>query len=210
VKIADENRINLYTNDEVNLAALKFALDERRNIFKAAGHPTAVLDQLEAAAGCMAERGVIENDDSYNQRVGKTAMLKNEGMTLGPAEIIATLQQIDKLAGFSQDQYLRGLLDPFAACFRADFITKRAAVIVDGIDLSTVSPESLAGKFEPEFCNQFKQQPVNAYNSLPSSMKSMIRQLSGDPNAKQEPTGNVGSPTEVLAPRLTNTLTLGS
>lgn len=202
--------IHLYSNDSVNLASFKIALDDRRQILKAAGMSTAILDQLEVAAGCAAERGSMESDDSFRGRQGKVANLVNTGKSLAadPTRLISTLESIDKLAGISSHEYLRGLLDPFAACFKQDAFTKHAAMIVDGIDLASISPEALHEKFGDDFCAEFSKQPAQVYRSLPDPMKQIIRQLSGNPNQK-EPAAGRSDPSTVLAPTYSNGLALG-
>jgi hypothetical protein len=214
VKLADDSRVHLYGNDEVNLRSLKEAIVDRRQILKAAGISTDILDQLEEAAGCESEAGAIESSDSFRLRAAKLAHMAEHGLRNDPAKLISVLQNVDKVAGLSRSDYLHGLLDPFAACYKTDTITKRAAMIVDGVDLSTVSPEALAGKFDPEFCTQFQQQPVNAYKSLPAAMQQIVKQLSGDPAAGAEADKHLGSaghgdPEQLLNPTLVNSITLG-
>jgi hypothetical protein len=184
VAIPLDSHINLYTGDTVNLAALKTALDDRYRIMKAAGQSIDILDQLAVAAGCEIDRGSIESQDSYARRCKIANRMATEGISTDPAQIIRILQNVDKMAGFGRNEYLRGMLDPFAACFKLDTFTKRAALIVDGIDLSCVTPDALAQKFDPEFCGQFAQQPVNAYNSLPDPMKGVLRGIA----CPQQPT----------------------
>ena len=178
---------------------------------KSAGMTTTVLDQLEAAAGCSPERGSMESDDSFAGREFKVAAMHRSGLTLvnDPGRIIATLQSVDKLAGVTNREYLRGLLDPFAACFKDDTYTKRAAMMVDGVDLSTISPDALKEKFDDNFVQEFVKQPAQVYRSLPAPMKQIIKQLSGNPNAN-EPAQSRGDPQQALAPTLVNGLTMGS
>ncbi len=211
VRIPDDCPVHLYSNDTVNLTSLKVAIDERARILKAAGMNTTVLDQLELAAGCRPERGSIESDDSFRGREAKVAAMHQAGKSLcsDPGRIVTTLQSIDKLAGITDREYLRGLLDPFAACFKNDIFTKRAALIVDGVDLSTISPQALREKFDDNFVQEFSQQPAQVYRSLPNPMKEIIRQLSGDPNANTPCQGH-GDPQLPLAPTLVNGLTMGS
>lgn len=210
ISIPTNCSIHLYSNDGVNLASLKIAIDERRQILKAANIKTTVLDQLELAAGCDAERGPLESDDSFRGRQGKIASLLSAGKSLAtdPTRIISTLESIDKLAGISSREYLRGLLDPFAACFKSDTFTKRAAMIVDGIDLASIPPEALHEKFGDDFCAEFSKQPAQVYRSLPDPMKQIIRQLSGNPNQK-EPAAGRSDPALQLAPTYSNGLALG-
>jgi hypothetical protein len=213
IRIPDDCPVHLYSNDSVNLGALKVALDERRRILKSAGISTEIIDQLELAAGCTPERGGMESDDSFRGRSEKVASLIKTGAALcvcDPGRIISTLQSIDKIAGLNDYQYLRGLLDPFAACFKNDIFTKRAALIVDGVDLSTVSPEALREKFDDSFVQEFSQNPAMIYRSLPDPMKQVIKQLSGDPNAKAAPGQGHGDPQILTAPTYVNGLTMGS
>lgn len=212
VRIPDECPVHLYSNDTVNLTSLKVACDERRRILKSAGVSTEVIDQLELAAGCAPERGSLESDDSFRMREAKVASAHRAGRTLlsDPGRIVTTLQSIDKLAGISDREYLRGLLDPFAACFKNDIFTKRAAMIVDGVDLSTISPEMLREKFDDNFVQEFVKQPAQVYRSLPDPMKQIIKQLSGDPNMQAPAGGGHGDPQIALAPTYVNGLSMGS
>jgi len=204
--------VHLYSSDTVNLGALKVALDDRRRFMKSAGMTTTVLDQLEQAAGCAPERGSMESDDSFAGREFKIASMHKAGQTLigDPGRIISTLQSVDKLAGVSNREYLRGLLDPFAACFKNDTYTKRAAMMVDGVDLSTISPDALKEKFDDNFVQEFTKQPAQVYRSLPDPMKQIIKQLSGNPNNASSPGQSHGDPQLNLAPTYVNGLTMGS
>lgn len=213
IRVPDESPIHLYSNDVVNLSALKQACDDRRQILKSAEISTEIIDQLELAAGCRAERGGVESDDSFRGREAKIAEMLGSGKALcsaDPGRIISTLQSIDKIAGLNDYHYLRGLLDPFAACFKNDLFTKKAAMIVDGVDLATISPDKLREKFDDNFVQEFAENPAQVYRSLPDPMKEIIKKLSGDPNAKMEPGQGHGDPQIMLAPTYSNGLTMGS
>lgn len=214
VPISEDSPLHLYSNDEVNLESLKVAIDERKRIMKAAGLGTEVLDQLAEAAGCPIEQGDIETQASFKHRTAKLASRVRSGRMLDPARIIGTLQNVDKLASIGDAEYFRGLADPFAACFKADFYTKRAAMIVDGVDLSRLSLEKLAENFDPGFVQEFNQQPAQVYISLPDPIKAVIRQLamgSAATSTKANPTGALsGDPQVPLDPIYANSVTLGS
>lgn len=190
VEIPSDSMVNWYTADGLNLNALAEALTERKRVMKAASASTEVLDQLFEAAGCAVVRGDIESDASFAHRSEKQASLRRA--SIDPAKIISTLQTFDKFAGFTSFHYMRGLLDPFAACFKRDDISKKAAMIVDGVDLSTLSPEQLSAKFGPEFVQEFQQNPQQVYSSLPSPMKSIIRQFCNQGGQKEQ--SNVATP----------------
>jgi hypothetical protein len=211
VRVPDESPIHLYSNDTVNLGSLKLALDDRRRILKSAEISTEIIDQLEAASGCKCEQGLIESDDSFRGREAKIASMQTGSLAAtDPGRIISTLQSIDKIAGLNDYHYLRGLLDPFAACFKNDLFTKKAALICDGVDLSTISPDKLREKFDDSFVQEFTKNPAMIYRSLPDPMKQVIKQLSGDPNAKMDPGQGHGDPQIMLAPTHVNGLTMGS
>ena len=207
VAVPATSNINLYTNDEVNLLSLKIAIEERHRILKAAGASTEILDQLELAAGCQVTKGEIESQDSYARRTKFASKMAKDEIASDPAYIISILQTVDKLAGIGRDTYLRGLLDPFAACFKSDAITKRAAMVVDGIDLSCVTPEALAAKFDPEFCAQFANQPVSSYQGLPTQLQDVVKQMAQD---KSHTCGGGTDPVQRLDPTYVNSIALGS
>jgi hypothetical protein len=186
VEIPTESPINLYTSDEVNRIALKSAIEQRKMAVASTKLGTEVLDQLMQAAGCHLEKGSIETDDSFALRQGKQAALLRRG-ALSADNIVAVLQHFDKLAGFNSQHYLRGLLDPFAACFKkADFDTSN--MFVDGVDLSAIDPNALQQMFDEDLAHSFAENPVQVYRSLPDPIKSVIRQM-----AEQAMTGGTSA-----------------
>jgi hypothetical protein len=171
VELPDTSPIHNYTSDDINVDSLKLALDARKSIMKAAGVATEIIDQLILASGCLPDRGDIERDASWNQRIAKLAAIQR----LPADRIVATIQGIDKLAGFTEAHYNSGLADPFAACFkRANAIP---ATVVEGVDLSKISPDRLAATFDPSFVQEFSSNPVQVYTSLPDPVKAMVRSL---------------------------------
>lgn len=207
VDLPKTSPIHNYTSDDVNVDALKLALDARKEIMKSAGISTEVVDQLILAAGCLPDRGDIEKDASWNQKMAKLAAIPR----LSADRVVGILQGIDKLAGFNEHHYNRGLADPFAACFkRAEAIS---ATMVDGVDLSKIAPDRLAAAFDPEFVKEFSQNPVQVFSSLPDPVKSMVRSLAEE-GMSAEPAGAVqqpaprplagGEPADRLAPVYTN------
>jgi len=210
VKIANESRVNLYTSDAVNLVALKDAIDDRYRVLKTAGMSVEILNQLADAAGCPIERGSTETYDSYNRRCKIAADRAVNGLCNDPGQIIGILQKVDKLAGLGREHYLRGMLDPFAACFKLDTVTKRAAMIVDGVDLSCVTPDALASKFDPEFCAKFNQQPVSSYQGLPPQMQDVLRQMCSQKTDCADVPGGGSDPTTKLDPTYVNSIALSN
>lgn len=202
VSIPHESQINLYTSDTVNKIALKIAIDQRK---KAAGHyspaSTMVLDQLGQAAGCLDEQGGAETIDSFQHRAKIASSMK----TVSADRIIGVLQQFDKLAGFGSHHYLRGMLDPFAACFKkADC---GATMMVDGVDLSKVDPQQLRQQFDEHMAGAFMENPVQVYQSLPEPIKQIVRDMAQyptqSPQKAEVPSGS-GEPMQQLAPTLAN------
>ena len=183
--------INLYTANELNKESLKEAIEQRK---MAVGSTvgTEILDQLAEAAGCRLEQGSIETDDSFAFRQAKQASVR----PLPVDRVITVLQHFDKLAGLNSMHYLRGMLDPFAACFKsanASGVDLNRNMIVDGVDLSKIDPMMLRGKFDDSFVNSFAENPVGVYKSLPDPVKSVIRNLaeqgmSGDQPSAATPT----------------------
>ena len=173
VEIPYNSPINLYTSPDVNLESLSEAIKQRKAA--CALYPE-VLNQLFQAAGCRPERGEIETDDSFALRQAKQASMRK----LPIDTVIATLQNFDKLAGITSRHYLRGMLDPFAACFkRADFTAgqNNMNMMVDGVDLSLVAPEMLRDQFDSDFVNSWAENPVVTYRALPDPVKAVIRQI---------------------------------
>ncbi len=81
--------------------------------------------------------------------------------------------------------------------------------MVDGIDLSKVSPELMNEKFDPEFINEFKNNPVQVYQSSPDPIKSVIRDMAQEgPPVKccDNSTAGDGDPMDQLSPMLSNPL----
>ena len=171
VKIAATHAIHNYTNNEVNTSVLAGALDERKRAMKSAGLGTEVVDQLATAAGCPLSRGDIESDDSWQLRTAKLA----SGARLSADKVVQTLEGIDKLAGFGHADYMRGMADPYAACFK--LAEAESPLLVDGIDLGKISDEALAESFDGEFIAEFRENPVQIYKSLPDPTKAIIRGL---------------------------------
>lgn len=196
IEIPGDSPVNLYTNPEPNLFALRRAIEQRKQAV--ASRPdvhTEVLDQLATAAGCHLVRGDIETPASFTWREAKLAGIRK----ISEAHIVTVLQNFDKLAGFTNWHYLRGLADPFAAVF-----TKTGApatgFLVDGVDLSKVDPAQLADRFDDHFVSEFQENPVAVYKSLPDPVRSVIRSMAesnmGQPSrgrTRQEPPSTVGS-----------------
>lgn len=212
VEVDAKHQVNLYTNDTVNRTALKVAIAARK---QAVGTKvsTLVLDQLHEAAGCDLEQGMVERDASFELRKSKhAAFLKTSG-AIDAERIVGVLQAFDKMAGLGQHHYVRGLADPFASCFKkAD--CSSSATMVDGVDLSSIAPNMLQDKFDEGFVNDFAQNPVQVYQSLPDPVKAVIRQLADDAMngvakdigapADAAVPGAVGDPGQRLAPALSN------
>jgi len=195
VEVPANHSVNNYTNDEVNVDSLKLAIADRKRAMKAAGLATTILDQLSEAAGCALDRGDIEDDDVWQYRESKHAALER----LPAEKIIQVLQGVDKVAGFGHTDYMRGLLDPFAAVFKR--AAAMPATIVDGVDLATVPEARLSEMFGPEFVTEFLSNPVQVYQSLPDPMKAMIRDAAVVPDTAPS---SVGSPQSPLAPQYSN------
>jgi hypothetical protein len=164
--------VQRYGNDLVNLTALKIAIDQRRKN-AVAGHE--LLDQLEEASGCPLHQGEIESGASFEYRQAKQA----SAQTISADQIIPILEQFDKLAGFGAIEYRKGLLDPYAACYKLSAFTG-SALLVDGVDLSRITPDLLAQHFDPEFIKEFEANPVQVYQAVPIPMKNLLRQLAGE------------------------------
>ena len=196
LEVPSDSPVNLYTNDEPNLFSLRRAIEQRKQAVASRGDVhTEVLDQLATAAGCHLVRGDIESAASFTWREAKLAGVRK----ISEEHIITVLQNFDKLAGFTNYHYLRGLADPFAAVF-----TKTGApstgFLVDGVDLSKVDPAQLADRFDDQFVQEFQENPVAVYKSLPDPVRSVIRSMAesnmGQPSrgrTRQEPPSTVGS-----------------
>ncbi len=211
VQIPTSSPINLYSSDSLNKEALKLAIQQRKTAV-GASVGTEILDQLMIAAGCALDRGDIESQESFNLRQEKQAALR----TLPTDRVIGILQQFDKFANLNARYYLKGMLDPFAACFKkAD--CDGNSMFVDGVDLSKLDPKMLAGHFEPQFVQEFAENPVQVYKSLPDPVKSVVRQIAEkgmDTNTAEAAAtttpapivGSGGDPSERLNPTTTNGL----
>jgi len=215
VEVPSNSPINLYTAPEPNLQSLKRAIEYRKEA--AAGRSdvhTTLLDQLAAAAGCELGRGDIESDASFAWRQAKHA----ERRKISVEHIVTVLQNFDKLAGFGDYHYMRGMPDPFAAVFTKTG-SPSSGFLVDGVDLSKVDPAQLADRFDDQFVQEFTENPVAVYKSLPDPVRSVIRtfaeQNMGQPTrgrTHQEPPSTVGSaggPMNRLNPSYVNGITLG-
>jgi len=184
VPIPSNSMVNWYSGEELNHNALRDAIDDRRKIIKAAGGNIEILSQLEDSAGIMAISDSAHEDmGSVVGRQKKASAMRGR---LDIPKIISTLQTIDKLAGFSNHEYMRGLLDPFAAVFKSTGVNKFAALNVDGINLGDLKMDELNQKFSPDFVREFQQNPVVIYQSLPEPMKAAIRQLCTSPQGMDE------------------------
>lgn len=205
VDLPESSRIHLYTNDELNLSALKEAVAQRKTA--AAGViGTEVLDQLEQTAKCALTQGPLESNDSFMLRQAKQASM--EAVT--PPQIVATLTQFDKAAGLGARDYARGLLDPFAACYKRAAYVGGSDLVVDGVDLRHIDLDELEKNFDAEMVKEFMANPVGVYKSLPDPVRSLIRQLAapGGDSHDLPPADTTaiakGDPTHELAPTFSN------
>lgn len=205
--LPENSPIHRYTNPELNLDALKLALDARRPLIKAAGLSTDVVDALAYSAGCIPERGELEDDTRWNARLQKWASAPR----MPVEKIIFTLIGIDKLAGISRQHYNSGLPDPYAACF------KRAAhdnpTVVDGVDVSKISLDAMRAMFDESFIREFYNNPAAVYRSLPDPIRNALRALAEQGNrtpaaaggsSAPAPSRSGGDPRDVLAARYSN------
>lgn len=183
VDIPDTSAVNLYTSPGLNLSSLAVAIDQRKEASAAAGVDTEVLDQLAFLAGCYQEQGSLEREASHLSRQIKQASIQK----LDTERIVGILQTFDKLAGFGRQQYLRGMFDPFAACFKLAAYPS-TGTLVDGVDLAVVDPQELASRFDDDFVKEFLENPVAVYKSLPDPVKSVIRGLA-ESSMGQSPSG---------------------
>ena len=165
-----DSAINLYTNPGLNTHYLSVALEQRKVAAASLGIDTTVLDQVAVLAGCDLEPGALERTASFQSRQIKQA----QAQKIDPERIVGVLQTFDKLAGFGRRDYLRGMADPFAACFKLAAYPSDGAV-VDGVDLSKVDPNALAERFDEDFVQEFMENPATVYKSLPSPVRSVIR-----------------------------------
>lgn len=206
VEIPNNSPINRYTGTELNPNALKLAIDQRKEA--AAGRSGVhgqALDELLAAAGVVEDRGSMESDASFDlrQKLAKVAT------KVDVAQVVAMLSQFDKFAGITEYDYNRGMLDPYAACY------KRAAAgapstASDGTDLSKIGPEKLQALFDQYFVDEFQQNPVATYEALPDPMKKILQGLvdGKTETASALPQGTTaaasGDPMAALDPRYSN------
>lgn len=203
VKVAEANQVPVdsqhgvhrYTNEGLNLLAFAIALDQRKVAASAAGIATDVLDRLADAAGIIHHRTATESDDAYELRQVKAA-----SADLDPGVLIATLQSFDKAAGVTRRDYLKGMLDPWAAVFSKSAESSQA--VVDGVDLSSILPEQLSASFEPQFVQAFLANPVEVYQSSPEPVKNVILGLAstGGVPAPGRPVTTNRPPTGAEAP----------
>lgn len=167
VEIPAESPVNFYTAAALNTRALAVAIDQRKHA--AAGKcETSILDELAASTGIVASKQGAEDDRSYNFRRQKVAKTDK----LDPAAVIALLHQFDKLAGIGHREYMRGLLDPFAACFAK--LGAAEGIFVDGIDLMRITPADLAGQFDEFAISSFSEDPLRWYKALPDPLKKVV------------------------------------
>lgn len=203
VSVPDDSQINFYTNNVVNPRALRMALDQRKEAALKADISTEVLDQLAAAAGLPQDRGDIETQESVNFRSAKLASHR----PLGADQIITILATFDKTANVGAAEYRRGLLDPFAACFKLAAFS--GSMLIDGIDLSRIDPAKLAEHFDAEFIREFAADPVGCYQALPSPVKQAVRDMASNgmgssptqgfnPGRESSSITSSGDPTEQL------------
>ena len=169
VAIPVDSLINRYTNPSFNTEAMATAIEQRKQA--AYGRSTDVLDQLALACGVVRPQGEAESAASYAGRTMKVA-----GKQLAsPEQAIAVLENFDKVAGIDERHYNRGLLDPFAACFKLAAFS--ADAYVDGVNLSSIQPQQLASYLTPEFITEFQANPIAVYERLPEPLKAVVRDL---------------------------------
>jgi hypothetical protein len=205
LEVANHSKIANYTNNELNVDALAVALDDRKRIMKAAGLNTDVLDNLFLHAGGLPDKGMMEADSSWSEKCTKLAAIPR-----WPVErVIATLQGVDKLAGFNTEAYNRGLPDPFASCLK--YSEAQPLTMVEGVDLAKIPPHRLAEQFDPEFLKEFSANPVQVYGSLPDPIKVMVRSLAEEGMKAEEPAVGspaTGNPQDTLNPAFTSGITV--
>lgn len=204
VVVPDGSSINLYTGNDVNRTALRIALDQRKEAARQVDISTEVLDQLAEAAGLHQEVGSIESLASVNFRAAKLAAQR----PLDVDRIITILSTFDKTAGIGAVEYRKGLLDPFAACFKAAGYS--GSMMIDGVDLSRIDPAKLAEHFDDEFLREFAENPIGVYQILPPQVKQAVRDMASagmssapsqgfNPHPEMSSVTSAGDPTEQLA-----------
>lgn len=202
VTVPVDSLINRYTNPTFNKEALATAIEQRKQA--AYGRGTDVLDQLAAACGITHPQTEAESRASYEGRVAKVA--KNQKVSI--EQTIAVLEGFDKLAGIGELHYNRGLLDPFAACYKLAACDTGA--FVDGVNLSTINPEQLATYLNPEFLAEFQSNPVAVYQRSPDPLKAIMRDLAQKvvPRTNRDgATESPGDPVNELNPVFANSIT---
>lgn len=197
VELPEDSRVRLYTYNAVNTDSLAAAIAQRKEAAVATGLSTQVLDELGVLAGCHLVRQPLESDASFQFRQEKQASL-----SIQPDQIIQILQAFDAAAGITKQAYNRGMLDPFAACFKEAAIN---AYLVDGLDLSRVDTNQLAQVFGPEFSAKFKQDPVNTYKGLPSQLRRLVSSVIKPPRPPEgQPLASRGDPLTLTNPTYSN------
>lgn len=189
IDVPADSLINRYTNPSFNIEALATGLQQRKTAAK--DRSTVILDQLAEAFGIVAPQGGCEHNDSFATR-SKTAVEMAGNKLVTTEHAIALLQQFDKLAGISEFEYNRGLLDPFASCFKlADMQT---GAFVDGVNLSAIDPQQLQQHLTPEFVTEFQSNPIGTYQRLPPPLKAIVRDLAQKVVPRQNRDGATDSP----------------
>ena len=210
VDIPGDSGIHRYTNDELNLSALREGIEQRKSAAHRAGLGTEVLDQLALASGVRIDPGELQHPDSHALLREKQAGI----FKLAADQIVSTLMQFDRAAGVTQSDYARGLLDPFASCFKRASYLGSNSTLVDGVDLSKVDPAELRDKFDDDFVREFSANPVGVYRSLPDPVKSVVRSMAesqmGQPTSsrrlrpEEDAVGSGGDPLARLGPTFVN------
>lgn len=97
-----------------------------------------------------------------------------------PADMAEALQVFDQATGLTR-YYDKGLSDPYSSTMgkaAEDWSEDEDGETVTADDLQRVcNSGQLVGYFGQAFCDQFKQDPVGVYESLPAPEKQVIKQL---------------------------------
>jgi hypothetical protein len=97
-----------------------------------------------------------------------------------PADMAQALDTFDRATGLTR-YYDRGLADPYSSTMgkvAEDWSDDEDGEIVTGADLMKAAQSSkLAGYFGQSFVDQFKQDPVGVYESLPAPEKQVVKQV---------------------------------
>ena len=134
---------------------------------------------------------VGENEVSAQNVLEKIAEKKSE---LKPGEMVYLIADFDKTAGL-ESFYDRRMRDPiftvFGSAVRPDYdIEKRASGITDKSLKKVAADEGfiskLASSFGPGFANDFKDSPVDIYNSMPAPEKELINGLVKTASEKED------------------------